>query len=132
MATIDYSSLFFTGSVHLNGGHKQTRISASPGRVRLYRDMETDPFSVVIHNVSRGVRDIVPWSHVETARPLGAGSVVQPPSVSEPENGNADEPDVLEPEAPVAEAAVATRSVNAAGEPVVTLPSKPAQRGGKR
>lgn len=140
---VDYYAIEVNCSVHVNGGGKLRKMAAKPGILRLYRDLDADPTALVIHNLSRRVKDHTPWSNVAVARVYEHGKTV--PMAPEPE------PEVVEPldepEPPLTNeelaavkaeafgmppAPAAVRTVNAAGEPTVTLPSKPVQRGGKR
>lgn len=141
---VDYYAIEVNCSVHVNGGGKLRKMGAKPGVLRLYRDMD-DPGVLVIEQLRRKVKDHTPWSNVAVARVYEHGKAV--PMAPEPEPVVEVVEPLEEPEPPptaeelaavkaeafgLPPAPAATRSVNAAGEPVVTLPSKPVQRGGKR
>lgn len=138
---IDYARIYVVQNRNVRpvNTDKLHSIDAKPGAVRLYRDMSSDPSTLVV-DIRNGaqVRDI-PWDHVATAIRLRGGEVVQLQGTTEPDNDNADA-DTGEPEPPAVETkpSAAQVSVNAAGEPTVTLTSNPpqrqvqVQRGGKR
>lgn len=140
---VDYYAIEVNCSVHVNGGGKLRKMAAKPGVTRIYRDLDKDPGTLVYEQVHRKVKDHTPWSNVAVARVYEHGKAV--PMATEPEPvveaveplEEPDPPPTAEELAAVKAEAfglppAATRSVNAAGEPVVTLPSKPVQRGGKR
>lgn len=78
-----YSMLFFDDKAApilptaSSGGQGSQRITAS-SNFKLYRDLESDPHSVVIEYVPTGLKHKAPWSMVKTAR------VLEPPKEAAP------------------------------------------------